>query len=372
MIDYDEDETDFKVSNLKMGDLAGGRKMADIQENKQITIYDIAREAGVSPATVSRVLTNSANVRSEKREKIQAIIDKYNFKPNALAKSLSDTRSNLMGFITADVRNPFYSAVYIACENAAKEKGYRVLLCNSLGEGEREIEQLHMLVQQRVDAIIQLGGRVDDVVTDKTFAKETKQIVSKIPMVVNGRIDGVDAYSVRIDAKEGCGLLVEHLIQLGHKKIALVGGRQNVISTLEKYNTYKEILEKHGIEFREEYVINGHYDQETGYNGVKKLMGLKDMPTAIIAINDFAAAGVIKGIHELGLKVPKNISVVSYDNTYITELTSPRLTSIDYNYDLFGKTLVETAISAIEGVEVPKTQMVTPHLVVRESSSINR
>lgn len=346
--------------------------MPDTNDSKQITIYDIAKEAGVSASTVSRVLTNSANVRKEKKDKIQAIIDKYNFKPNALAKGLSDTKSNLIGFITADVRNPFYSAVYIACENAARAKGYRVLLCNSLGESEREIEQLEMLVQQRVAAIIQLGGRVDDVETEAAFVEETKKIVPAIPMVVNGKIDGVDAYSVRIDAKEGCTLLTEHLIQLGHEKIALVGGRLNVISTYEKYVTYREILDKHGIAFRPEYVVNGGYDQNSGYSGVKTLLGLKEMPTAIIAINDFTAAGVMRGLQEMGFNVPGDISVVSYDNTYIADLLVPRLTSIDYDYAVFGEKLVDTAIRALNGEKPEKITTVTPHLVVRKSSGTIR
>lgn len=343
--------------------------MAEASENKAITIYDIAKEAGVSPSTVSRVLTNSAKVSKDKKERVQALIDKYNFKPNALAKSLSDTKSNLIGFLTADVRNPFYSAVYVACENAARARGYKILLSNSLGDGDREIELLHTLLQQRVDAIIQLGGRVDDVMTDLEYATLAKSIVTTTPMVVNGKIDGVKCYRVSIDAHEASALLTEHLIQLGHEKIALVGGRMDVISTYEKYVTYRSILKQHGIPFKDEYVVNGGYDHETGYNGVKKLLGLKEMPTAIIAINDFAAAGVMRGIAELGFKVPQDISVVSYDNTYITDLLLPKLTSIDYDYQTFGNMLVDAAISAVEGKDVPSIQPVTPHLVVRESSA---
>lgn len=346
--------------------------MDGLQDKKPITIYDIAAEAGVSASTVSRVLTNSANVRKEKKEKIQAIIDKYNFKPNALAKGLSDTKSKLIGMVSADVRNPFYSAVYVACENAARAMGYRMLLCNSLGEGDREIDMLHMLQQQRVDAIIQLGGRVDDKVTDLEYAKEAKQIVSTTPMVVTGKIDGVKCHRVTIDAVEASTLLTEHLIQLGHKKIALVGGRLEVNSTYDKYVTYRKILEEHGIPFREEYVVTGAYNHETGYNGVKKLLGLKEIPTAIICINDFSAAGVVRGITELGFKVPTDISVVSYDNTYITDLVLPKLTSVDYDYETFGRVLVETAIDAVEGKKVPEFIPITPHLVVRESSGAFR
>lgn len=344
--------------------------MGDNNTKKPITIYDIAAEAGVSPATVSRVLTNNAKVQKDKRDRILALIEKYNFKPNALARGLSDTKTKLIGIITADVRNPFYSAVYVACETAAWEHGYRVLLCNSLGDGEREIEQIHMLVQQRVDAIIQIGGRVDALETDKSFAEETGKIADTIPFVVSGKIDGVKCYSVRIDAREAATLLAEHLIQLGHERIAFVGGRTDVASSVEKMKAYREVLEKHGLSFRSEYCIEGGYDYETGYNGTKALLGLKEIPTAIIAINDFAAAGVVRGITEMGLSIPGDMSVVSYDNTYITDLVVPKLTSIDYDYEKLGKKLVDTAISAANGEKVPTYQPVGPSLVVRKSSGL--
>lgn len=342
--------------------------MSSTQEKKTMTIYDIAKEAGVSASTVSRVLTNSANVRKEKREKIQALIDKYNFKPNALAKSLSDTRSNLIGIISADVRNPFYSAVYIACENAARERGYRVFLCNSLGQKDREIEQLHMLMQQRVDAIIQIGGRVDDLVTDEEYANEARTVAEKVPLVTSGKVDNVISYSVRIDAMEASTLLTEHLIQLGHKKIALIGGRMDVLSTYEKYQTYRNILEKNDIEFCEDYIFSGGYDQETGYAGIKKMLGLKELPTAVIAINDSAAAGIVRGLTEMGLSIPGDMSIVSYDNTFIANLVMPRLTSIDYDYNTLGERLISTAIDVMNGDNCPYYQPIQPNLVVRESS----
>jgi len=344
--------------------------VGDNSSKKAITIYDIAAEAGVSPATVSRVLTNSAKVQKDKRERVLALIEKYNYKPNALARSLSDTKTKLIGIVTADVRNPFYSAVYVACENAAWEQGYRVLLCNSQGDGNREIEQIHMLVQQRVEAIIQIGGRVDALETDETYALETGKIADTMPIVVSGKIDGVKCYSVRIDAREAASLLTEHLIQLGHERIAFVGGRSDVSSSAIKFHTYREVLKAHGLEVREEYFIEGGYDYETGYNGTKELLGLKEIPTAIIAINDFAAAGVVRGMTEMGLSIPGDMSVVSYDNTYITDLVVPKLTSIDYDYPILGKLLVDTAIDAANGVEVPDYIPVKPRLVVRKSSGL--
>ncbi len=341
-------------------------------ENKTITIYDIAREAGVSASTVSRVLTNSANVRPEKKEKVQYLINKYNFKPNALARGLTDTKSKVIGIIAADVRNSYYAKVFVACEMAAREQGHMVLLCNSLGETEQELTQLEMLYEQRVGAIIQMGGRADDLVSDVGYVEMVNQMTNNIPLVVTGKLDGTMCYQVQIDAMRAIDLLMEYLIDLGHRRIALVGGRPDVLSTFEKYQRYRQILRNYQLDYAEEYVRGGGYDFETGYRGMNELFDCDPVPTAVIAINDYAAAGVMRSAMEHGVRIPEDLSVTSYDNTELTELLNPTLTSVDYNYEKFGKKLVDTAIAAAEGLAVPRIQLVNPELVVRESTAAAR
>ncbi len=336
---------------------------------KNITIYDIAREAGVSAATVSRVLTNNANVRPEKKQKVQALIEKYNFKPNAMAKGLSDTRNKVIGIMVADVRNPFYAEVFLACELAAEKAGYTVLLYNSLGETDREKQHLELFYEQRVSAVIQLGGRVDDLVSDADYVEIVNQFTSNIPLVVSGKLDGTLCYQVQIDAVKAVDLLMEHLIDLGHRRIALASGRLSVLSTYDKYQRYKQILKNYQIDFRDEYVVEGRYNYYGGYEAMEKLFQCGELPTAIIAINDYAALGIMNNIQEHGLRVPQDIAVASYDNTQLSEILSPRLTSVDYQYDVFGSKLVETAITAAEGGEVSRIQLVTPKLMVRESTA---
>ncbi len=335
---------------------------------KTITIYDIAEEAGVSASTVSRVLNGSASVRKEKRDRVNKIISKYNFKPNALAKGLSDTTTKNIGIIAADVRNPYYSALFVECEKAAEQAGYSVSLANSLGENEREKNQLDLLTQQKVEAIIQMGGRVDDLITDDSYAAKVRDICKTTPVIVTGKLDKTPVHSVVIDESEAMNLVMEHLIGLGHKKIALVAGEMKVASTYYKYQRYQENLRKHGIAEKGEYVVNGYYDPETGYNATNKILELEDRPTAIIAINDFAASGAVRSIIEHGLRIPEDISIVSFDNTYIAELTVPKLTSVDYDYESYGKKLIETAIAVANGEEVDKVQMINPRLIIRQST----
>lgn len=338
-------------------------------ENKVITIYDIAREAGVSTATVSRVLTNSAKVRPEKQERVMQLVKKYNFTPNALARGLSDTRSKVIGILAADVRNPYYAELFVACEKAAHEAGYTVLLTNTRGDKRQERYLLGKFKEQRVDALIQLGGNADTVVTDVEYAKIINQIMANTPTVVTGKLDGTQCRMVRVDSTKAMDLLMEHLLSLGHQRIALIGGRMDVMATHEKFIRYQEVLKLHGISYDPDLVAeDSDYDMESGYRLMNRMFEKGVDLTAVIAVNDFAATGIIRSIFEYGYRIPEDISVVSYDNTYIAHLMIPALTSIDYNYEEYGRKLVQAAIQAIEGEEMDVLQMVTPKLVVRESS----
>lgn len=336
--------------------------------NKAITIYDIAKEAGVSAATVSRVLTKSANVRPEKKEKVQALIEKYNFRPNALAKGLADTKSKVIGILSADVRNPYYAELFVSCEQAAREAGYSVLLFNTLGEIELEERMLEKLQAQRVDAIIQMGGRVDDLVSNMEYVELVNQVMSNVPVVVTGKLEGTACSMVRIDSMEAMDLLMEHLIGLGHERIAFVGGSMAVLSTYEKLLRYKQVLKENNIPYDQELILEGSYNEKSGYEQMNRLFEKNIPVTAVVAVNDFAAAGIVRSIMEHGYRIPDDISLVSFDNTYIAELMIPRLTSIDYDYAEFGRKLVKTAVDEIEGGGGRRFVTVTPVLVERESS----
>ena len=300
---------------------------------------------------------------------IKKIIEKYNFKPNALAKGLADTKTRTIGVLAADIRNPYYAALFVSIEKAARETEYTVLLCNSLGVTDTEKELLGKLQEQRVDAIIQLGGRVDDLVSNEEYVELINQVMATTPVVVTGKLDGTRCNVVRIDSMQAMELLMEHLISLGHRKIALIGGSKHVLATFEKLQRYKQILKEQLIEFDAELVAEDTgYDFESGYLAMNEMLDNGVRPTAVIAINDFSAMGIMKSLFEHNMKVPQDISLVSYDNTYMAEMAIPRLTSIDYNYDEFGKKLVDTAVSLIEKKKTGRVRMVNPTLVVRESS----
>ncbi len=335
---------------------------------RQITIYDIAKEAGVSVSTVSRILTNSAKVSKEKREKIENLIEKYDYRPNALAKGLSETKSNVIGIIASDIRNPFYASLFVECEKAANEYGYRVVLCNSLNIKQLEDLQLENLESQRVEAIVQIGGRVDELVSDSQYVEKVNRIANKIPIIITGKLDGADCYQVNLDEGKSVEIMLEYLISNGHREIALIGGDKDVKGTADKRFRYKQVLSRYGIQHREEYIVEGKkYDDSGGYHGMQQLFEVGDLPTAIMAINDFTAVGIIRAITEKGMSIPGDISVASFDNTFLSDLTIPRLTGIDYNYEKFGQKIIEIAVGAIKGDDVPRVNLIESNLVIKES-----
>jgi DNA-binding LacI/PurR family transcriptional regulator len=335
----------------------------------EITIYDIAREAEVSPATVSRVLTGSARVSEAKQAVINELIKKYDFRPNAVARGLI-TSTRLIGLMTADIRNPYYATLAVECEKAAHERGYTVLLCNIFNDKELEDSHLEKLYAQRVEAIIQIGCRVDDLASDPAYVEHVKRISRTIPFIISGKLDGVDCYIVKIDHTESMKLVMDYLVSLGHRDIAFFGGTQRVESTNAKLQQYSYFLGAHGLSFRAEYIQEGNYEETGGYACMKRLLEGPHIPSAAIAINDYSAIGAMRAAFERGLSIPQDLSIVSFDNTFLSEAVRPRLSSVDYNYPEFGKLLVETALKAVERCEAPKLQYISPKLVIRESCGL--
>jgi DNA-binding LacI/PurR family transcriptional regulator len=337
--------------------------------NRTITVYDIAKEAGVSPATVSRVLTNNARVSDEKKKRVQEIIQKYDFEPNGLARSLSLQETKTIGMIVADIRNPFYSTLFVECEIEASRYGYNMILCNTVNELSSESGHLRNLTEKRVDAIIQVGGSADEVNPDKEYIELVNKTAKRIPVIVGGELEGADVYRVIPEETHGMNKLVPYLVELGHKDIALIGGRDTVIPTLRKRIALKNKLYEMGIEYKKEFIIDSDYSIEGGYEGIQKLLDLDRLPNAIVAINDFSAMGIMRALVERGIRIPEDVSLIGYDNTYFSELTTPQLTSISYNLKHYSVKIMETVINVINNKEKEKLKYIETSLAVRGSCS---
>lgn len=335
--------------------------------HRSITVYDIAKEAGVSPATVSRVLTGNANVSEEKKQSVLELIAKYDFEPNGLARSLSKSETKTIGMIIPDIRNPFYSTLFVECELEAAKYGYNMMLCNTIHELSAESIHLRNLMEKRVDAIIQVGGSVDEVSPDLEYIKLVNKTSKRIPIVTAGELTGANVYRIVPEPNHGMWELLTYLTNLGHKDIAFLGGRDSVIPTMRKRAALKKYFLENGLSYQREFVIDGDYTIEGGYETANKLFSLDKLPSVIIAINDIAAVGIIKAINEKGLNIPEDISVVGCDNTYFTEIITPRLTSISYNLDVYAREIIETVKNAIGGNEENPLKYIATCLVVRNS-----
>lgn len=337
-------------------------------ESKGITIYDIAAEAGVSPATVSRVLTNSPGVRQEKREQVRALIAKYNFTPNAMAKSLSQTKRHMIGMICSDVRNPYYASLFMECERVAYDRGYTLMLNNTLSSEEMEIAFLEKMCEQRVDAVILSGGVIDWAELPPSFAKTLARVAALLPVVVAGRINNANCYQVAIDHAEGMSLAVAHLVSLGHTRIAHLSCAPHINLSKEKRDAFCTAMEGYGLPVRPEYIVEGKdFNEQTGISSMNRLMSLSEKPTAVITINDLMAAGALQAILRLGFTVPGDFSLVSFDNSFITDLVTPSISGIDYHYDSYGQTLIDIALAAINGKRPSPLTIVKPSLIIKSS-----
>lgn len=316
---------------------------------KNVTIIDIAKETGLSVATVSRVLNQHNVVREETRQKVLDAAKRLGYQENYLAKSLSTTTSNMIGMLIPDIRTPFYGRIFSACEKKALEKGYVLSFCNSFNSLKMETHFYSHLLAQHACGIIQIGGSLDRQTISPQLYNQIKITAEKIPVITSVPVENTKCRCVYVDNSRSMRTILEYLISLGHRNIAFVGGRSNVKSTVEKRNTYMEVLKENRIDNR--IIYEGNYGQEDGYFAVKKLFRGNILPTAIIAITDICAIGVIQALNEIGLRCGKDVSVVSFDNTYIAEMLEPELTSVSTDYEILSETIINTIISMIEKKE---------------------
>ena len=344
-------------------------------QEKSMTIYDIAKEAGVSPATVSRVLTGNARVKEDKKEKILNIIKENDFKPNALARSLINKATKTIGFIVPDITNPFFSGVFLEAEKKALSLGYTMILCNSMNDNKMNrtgVESLYldMLREKQVDGIVIMGGRANEKKSGRGQAEELKAIRQKIPVVfINGAMSGVKSYHVAADEKSGMQELIKYLAALGHKRVGFIGGRKGITSTDIKHTAFLEAVKQGIFQSKEEWLITSNFSVEDGYESMKKLLDCKELPTAVMAVNDFTAIGAINAAKDRGLRVPEDISVTGFDGIYMTEAVRPRITTVSQNYMELGAKAIEIIDKLTLGEKVKRKYTVDTMVLIKDSCS---
>jgi Transcriptional regulators len=309
-----------------------------------ITIKDIARLAGVSITTVSKVINRKDHDISEATKKrVLDIIHEYNYRPNALASGLITKKTGTIGLLVPDITNAFFSEVVLGVEEYAGNSGFNVILCNTNDNQEKETEYLSVLRDKRVDGIIFISTVVSNHDGIINLADNGMPLV-----VVDRPIDNERIQVVHLDNELGGKMATRHLIDHNHRKIGCITGPLHNKSARDRYQGYVKALQEAGIPFEPQYVYEGDYRIDGGVNGARAL--LEQQVTAIFSCNDMMACGVYEVAHQLGLDIPGDLSIVGYDDIFLCDILSTPLTSVNQPAYEMGKVSASILIDMINGV----------------------
>ncbi|MFC5450354.1 LacI family DNA-binding transcriptional regulator [Paenibacillus aestuarii] len=309
-----------------------------------VTIYDIAEKAGVSAMTVSRVINNTGRISEATRKRVRKVMEELHYIPNSMARSLVLQKTKILSLLITDITNPFYTTIARGAEDAAKRSGYRLLFGNSDEDYVKERDYVDMILSTRVDGVLFAP-------TGDQSLEHLQQLQKhNIPFVVLDReVPGIEADVVLGDSKEGARKLVEHLIGLGHKRIALINGSQDVSTARLRYLGYREAHTLSGMAPDDTLVAHFSYRDFHDESALDALLGLASPPTAIFAANNMLAVGVIQALRKRGLQVPRDISVVCFDDFVHAEAINPFLTVAAQPAYQFGSLGMQLLIERIEG-----------------------
>jgi LacI family transcriptional regulator/LacI family purine nucleotide synthesis repressor len=346
---------------------------------KPVTVYDIAREANVSVATVSCVLNNTAPVKASTRERVMALINKYQFSPNALARSLIKKETGMIGIILPDITNPFYPEVLAGLEQEARNKGYTFFLCDTWSSNwdiqaqyQRESQYLSILTEKQVDGIIMIGGRINLAKCDKELIREVAEVNKRLPVVlINGNLPGAPLHRVAVDETAGAEMATQHLIDLGHREIAFIGGYKQMSNTLCRVQGFAKAMMRNGLEIDKKRVIHGGFSVEAGKRLMEDLLNGGDSGriSAVFCANDLIAIGAIKTAAKAGIRVPEDLSVIGFDDIPFAANCMPELTTISLKCNELGRTAADVLHKLITDKKVSRLTSLQPELVIRESTA---
>ncbi|MFA9559056.1 catabolite control protein A [Evansella sp. AB-rgal1] len=332
-----------------------------------ITIYDVAREASVSMATVSRVVNGNPNVKPTTRKRVLEAIERLGYRPNAVARGLASKKTTTVGVIIPDISSIFFSELARGIEDIATMYKYNIILCNSDQNIDKEIHLINTLLEKQVDGIVFMGGEITKE-HEETFKK------SPVPIVLSATIDNKKEFpSVNIDYEQASYDATKSFINEGHTKIAMLSGTlEDPINGYLKFSGYKRALEEANIELNDNYIVIGDYTYDSGLEAMETLLALEDKPTAIFASTDEMALGVIHGAQDAGYEVPNDFEVIGFDNTRLTTMVRPTLTSVvQPMYDI-GAVSMRLLTKYMNKEEVSENVVLLPHRIeFRHSTKVS-
>lgn len=328
------------------------------------TIKDIAKRVGVSTATVSHVINKTRFVSEGLKQKILQAIQELNYQPNAIARSLVKRKTHTIGIIISDIMNPFYTAIVRGIEDVTYKSGYNVMLCNTDEDPEKERLYVQVLLEKRIDGLAISTAFRDGI---HPLLPQLKMI----PLVnIVRKMKGLSADAVMGDNIGGAYKAIEHLIELGHRRIGIISGPSGLSSGAERLKGCKEAFEDHRLTIDHGLIKFGDFKKESGYHLTKEIFLRSDPPTAIFVTNNQMTIGALSALNELKMRIPEDISLISFDDMEWYSFLNPPITTVEHSPYLMGKKAGELLLQRISKKrKKPKKVLFQSNLIIRKSTS---
>ena len=329
------------------------------------TIRDVAKLAGVAPITASRVISNSGYASEEVRQRVNQAAEQLGYVPNFLARSLRSKRTHTLALVLTDITNPFWTTVARGVEDAASEEGYNVIFCNTDESASKQASYLEAMIQKQVDGILLVPARSNESPIN-FLHQQNVQVV-----LLDRRLPNLEADVVRCDSSGGAYQLVQLLLKLGHRRIAILSGPSGVSSADDRVEGYRRAMHEAGLITEEQIVIYGDFSLESGYQMTHRLLAMSSRPTALFAGNNFIAIGALKALHDEGLSVPEKMSVVGFDDLPAAIVVDPFLTvAVQPAYEM-GQRATKRLLECLEGKNCGGIQdIVLPVSIIERKSTL--
>jgi LacI family transcriptional regulator len=329
-------------------------------------LADVAERAGVSTATISRVINNSGYVSEELRERVLKTVAELNYSPNGVARSMSQRRTLTLGLVVPDISNPFFTALARGAEDVGQKSGYSLVLCNTDRDLDKERGYLSVLREKRVDGVmlIMAGSEI-------THVQQLLDAGMKL-VLVDRASPALKAPSVLVNNQSGVYEATRYLLFLGHDRIAVITGPPTVNNAVERLHGYEQALEEAGIPIDQALVIPGNFTYDGGRNAGYKLLDALHRPTAVISLNNGMTTGLLMALHERGARIPVDISVIGFDDLPYFQLLEHPLTAVSQPMYEMGKRACELLLELISGgIEDPTVHHIRlpTKLILRDSCS---
>jgi LacI family transcriptional regulator len=331
--------------------------------SERVTISDVAKEAGVSIMTVSRVINNKGEISDTTRQHVLKVIERLDYRPSSIARSLATKRTGTLGLVVPDIANPFFSDLALGAEDKAYAEGYNIFLCNTKEDSQREVATLESLAEKRVDGLIICGSRlVDDVLRT---ALEHHPVV----VLVNRQLPDYDTGLVCVDDLAGGRMATEHLLQSGHRAIGFLAGPPISYSGRQRAVGYRAAIDAAGLPYNAAWVRHCSSGVVSGREVGTALLTDHPELTALFCYNDLVAVGVLQACADLGHRVPDDVAIVGFDDIFLAALVTPPLTTCHTPRYKLGVQVMDMLLDRIKGCTSDcKEIVVQPKLIVRASA----